>query len=48
MRFPPRWDPYFAEHMSLAEVYHDATVHFDHHRANSPSATSRPSADYIR
>jgi DinB superfamily len=32
MRFPPRWDPYFAERMSLAEVYHYATVHFDHHR----------------
>jgi hypothetical protein len=32
MRFPRRWDPYFAEQMSLAEVYHYATVHFEHHR----------------
>ncbi|MDT5255639.1 MAG: hypothetical protein QOD10_719 [Mycobacterium sp.] len=32
MRFPTRWDPYFAERMSLADVYHYATVHFDHHR----------------
>lgn len=32
MRFPSRWDPYFAERMGLAEVYHYATVHFDHHR----------------
>jgi hypothetical protein len=31
MHFPMRWDPYFAERMSLADVYHYATVHFDHH-----------------
>jgi hypothetical protein len=30
MAFPTRWDP-FAERMTLAEVYYDATVHFDHH-----------------
>ena len=33
MHFPRRWDPYFADRMSLAEVYHYATLHFDHHRA---------------
>lgn len=32
MRFPARWDPYFAGHMSLADVYHYATQHFEHHR----------------
>jgi hypothetical protein len=32
MRFPVRWDPYFAERMSLADVYHYASLHFDHHR----------------
>lgn len=32
MRFPVRWDPYFAERMSLADVYHYGTLHFDHHR----------------
>ncbi len=32
MRFPARWDPYFAQRMSLADVYHYATLHFDHHR----------------
>jgi hypothetical protein len=32
MRFPVRWDPYFAERMSRADVYHYATLHFDHHR----------------
>lgn len=32
MRFPTRWDPYFARQMSLLDVYHYATLHFDHHR----------------
>jgi hypothetical protein len=32
MRFPVRWDPYFAKRMSRADVYHYATLHFDHHR----------------
>lgn len=32
MHFPVRWDPYFAHRMSLADVYHYATLHFDHHR----------------
>lgn len=29
---PTRWDPYFTEWMSLAEVYRYATRHFEHHR----------------
>jgi hypothetical protein len=32
MQFPVAWDPYFAQRMSLADVYHYATLHFDHHR----------------
>ena len=32
MAFPTRWDPHFAERMSLADVYHYPTLHFDHHR----------------
>jgi hypothetical protein len=32
MSFPVRWDPYFADRMSLADVYHYPTLHFDHHR----------------
>ena len=32
MSFPVRWDPYFAQRMSLADLYHYATLHFDHHR----------------
>ena len=31
MAFPSRWDPYFADWMSLADAYHYPTRHFDHH-----------------
>jgi DinB superfamily len=33
MHFPVGWDPYFKDTMSLADVYHYGTQHFDHHRA---------------
>ena len=33
MHFPPDWDPYFRDFMTLADVYHYPTQHFDHHRA---------------
>ena len=32
MPFPTSWDPYFTPYMTLADVYHYATVHFEHHR----------------
>ena len=32
MRFPTRWDPFFRETMTLADVYHFPTQHFDFHR----------------
>ena len=32
MHFPVRWDPFFRDRMSLAEVYHYGTEHFDFHR----------------
>jgi hypothetical protein len=32
MCFPVRWDPYFNDFMTLLEVYHYGTQHFDHHR----------------
>jgi len=33
MSFPTRWDPFFKPTMTLAEVYHYPTQHFDfHHR----------------
>jgi len=31
MHFPTRWDPYFQEKMTLADVYHFGTQHFHHH-----------------
>lgn len=32
MHFPVAWDPYFRDEMTLAEVYHYGTQHFEHHR----------------
>ena len=32
MHFPVRWDPFFQDRMTLAEVYHYGTQHFDFHR----------------
>jgi hypothetical protein len=32
MYFPTRWDPYFHDYMSLADVYHYPRPHYDHHR----------------
>lgn len=33
MHYPVRWDPFFKDFMTLADVYHFATQHFDfHHR----------------
>jgi hypothetical protein len=32
MHFPLRWDPFFRDRITLAEVYHYGTEHFDFHR----------------
>jgi hypothetical protein len=32
MHFPTDWDPYFRPTMSVLDVYHYGTEHFDHHR----------------
>jgi hypothetical protein len=32
MAFPVSWDPCFEDAMSLLDVYHFGTQHFDHHR----------------
>jgi hypothetical protein len=32
MHFPPAWDPYFNPTMSVLDVYHYGTQHFDHHK----------------
>jgi len=31
MHFPTRWDPYFLPTMSVLDVYHYGTQHYDHH-----------------
>jgi hypothetical protein len=31
MHFPTGWDPYFRNYMTLSDVYHYATQHYDHH-----------------
>jgi heme/copper-type cytochrome/quinol oxidase subunit 1 len=32
MHFPTSWDPYFRPTMSVLDVYHYGTEHYDHHR----------------
>lgn len=32
MPFPPRWDPFFTDDMSLLDIYHYPWQHFDFHR----------------
>ena len=32
MHFPMRWDPYFRDYMTLADVYAFPGKHYDHHR----------------
>jgi DinB superfamily len=32
MQFPTRWDPYFRDYMTLADVYRYPGQHYDHHR----------------
>ena len=32
MHFPVGWDPYFNAYMTLRDIYHYPTQHYDHHR----------------
>jgi hypothetical protein len=32
MHYPTRWDPFFQDFMTLADIYHFPTQHFDFHR----------------
>ena len=32
MHYPTRWDPYFRDYMTLADVYRYPGQHYDHHR----------------
>ncbi len=40
MHFPVGWDPYFRDYMTLLEVYHYPTQHYDHHRAQLTLASA--------
>ncbi len=42
MHFPVDWDPFFRDRMTLLEVYHYGTQHFDFHRQQ---LTLGPAAD---
>jgi hypothetical protein len=42
MHFPVGWDPYFMDYMTVLEVYHYGTQHYDHHRAQLTLPTVRP------
>jgi hypothetical protein len=46
MHFPVDWDPYFTDRMSLLDVYHYGTQHFDHHRRQL--TLPNPEADHRR
>jgi hypothetical protein len=47
MHFPVGWDPYFNDYMTLREVYHYATQHYDHHRRQlTLAATTRAEEDH--
>jgi hypothetical protein len=32
MHYPVRWDPFFKDFMTLADLYHYPTQHFDFHQ----------------
>jgi hypothetical protein len=43
MHYPDRWDPFFGEFMTLADIYRFPTQHFDFHRRQlTLSAASEP------
>ena len=41
MPFPVGWDPYFRDYMTLRDVYHYPTQHYDHHRQQLTLARAR-------
>jgi hypothetical protein len=41
MHFPVGWDPYFKDYMTLLDVYHYPTQHYDHHRRQLTLARAR-------
>jgi hypothetical protein len=45
MHFPVGWDPYFRDTMTLREVYHFGTQHFDFHARQLTFGNTAPSGD---
>jgi hypothetical protein len=41
MHFPTGWDPYFTDVMSIADVYHYPTQHYQHHRRQLTTRRAR-------
>lgn len=44
MHFPVKWDPYFLDYMTLAQVYAYPGHHYDHHRRQLTLANMPPAA----
>jgi hypothetical protein len=44
MHFPTRWDPFFTHYMTIGDLYHYPTQHYDFHRKQLTlcSAATRP------
>jgi hypothetical protein len=42
MHYPTRWDPFFADYMTLVDVYRFPTQHFDFHRRQLTLDTPTP------
>ena len=42
MHFPVGWDPYFTDVMTVRDVYHYPTQHYDHHRRQLTLDRTRP------
>lgn len=45
MHLPVGWDPYFTEFMTLLEVFHYPTQHYDHHRRQLTTQRARRDQD---
>lgn len=41
MHFPVGWDPYFTDRMTMLEIYHYPTRHYEHHRRQLTLAMAR-------
>ncbi|WP_067900852.1 DinB family protein [Nocardia vaccinii] len=41
MHYPARWDPYFRDYMTLADIYSYPGRHYDHHRRQLTLAATR-------